>query len=63
MRVKIIKTDKRLGVKKGEIYNAFPYWLDPTAKLVLDSRVPDGYKPYCTHYSNEVEIIEENSDG
>ena len=58
MKVKVLKTDERLGIFAGEIYNAAPYHLDPS-KLVLDSRIPDGYQPMCTQYRNEVEIQRE----
>jgi hypothetical protein len=39
MKVEILETDKKLGIKKGEVYNAKPY---------------SGYKPMCTQYRNEV---------
>lgn len=56
MRVKILKTDDRLGVKEGEIYEARRYWLDPE-KITLDARIPDGYDPCCNQYSKDVLIL------
>ncbi|AUR89035.1 hypothetical protein NVP1121O_007 [Vibrio phage 1.121.O._10N.286.46.C4] len=48
-KVEIIKTDKRLGVKVGEIYWATraPY---DNSKVVLTSRIPDGYDPCAAQY-------------
>lgn len=57
MKVEILKSDKRLGVKKGEMYKARPYSLDPGAKVELISRIPDGYDPMCSQYRNEVKIV------
>ena len=53
MRVQILKTDERLGVKAGEVYEAHRYGLDPD-KMTLDGRVPDGYDPSCNLYLHEV---------
>lgn len=58
MKVKNLKTEKRLGIKEGEIYEATTYPLDP-AKVILVSRIPDGYEPLCTQYRDSVEIIKE----
>ena len=53
MRVKILKTDDRLGIKEGEIYKAKRYHLDPE-KVSLIARETDGYDPCCNQYFNEV---------
>lgn len=53
MKVRIIKTDERLGVKAGEIYEARRYRYDPD-KVSLIGRVPDGYDPGCNQYLEEV---------
>ena len=58
MKVKVLKTDTRLGVKENEVYEAVKYPLD-SSKVILESRVPDGYDPMCTHYWYEVEVIEQ----
>ena len=58
MKVKILKTDQRLGIKKDEIYNAAIYSLDPS-KVILYSRIPDGYDPCCNQYISEIEILVE----
>lgn len=57
MKVKVLKTDNRLGIIKGETYKATPYYLDPSSKVVLEERIPDGYEPMCTQYRDEVEIL------
>jgi len=54
MKVKILETSERLGVKKGGIYKAQRYTYDPTEKVTLLSREPDGYDPGCNQYVNEV---------
>jgi len=54
MRIRILETDKRLGVKKGEIYKARRYHYDPQEKVTLLGREPDGYDPECNQYINEV---------
>ena len=54
MRVKILKTDDRIGIKCGEIYNAERYRLDPYEKVSLLSREPDGYCPDCNEYTHNV---------
>ena len=57
MEVRVIKTDERLGIKEGEIYEAKRYYLDPTEKVTLVRRVPDGYDPSCNQYFDEIEVI------
>ncbi len=56
MKIKILKTEKRLRIKKDEIYTATIYPLD-TSKYILVERIPDGYDPCCCVYTNEVSII------
>lgn len=53
MRVKILQTDKRLGIKAGEIYQASIAGYDHS-KFILDSREPDGHDPECAQYKTEV---------
>jgi hypothetical protein len=62
MKGRIKKTDIRLGIKKGELYNIEPYLFD-NDKIVLRDRLPDGYEPLCTQYRHEVEIIAESKEG
>ncbi len=57
MKVKILETSERLGVKKGEIYNANRYVYDPTEKVTLLSRESDGYDPKCNQYVDEVAFL------
>lgn len=54
MRVKIIETNERLGVKAGEVYKARRYHYDPHEKIELLERVTDGYDPCCTQYFGDV---------
>lgn len=57
MKVRIKKSDSRLGVTAGEVYKAGPYWLDPSGKVTLLARIPDGYDPECNQYWHEVEVV------
>lgn len=57
MKVKILKTNDKLGIKENEIYEAEPYWLDPLDKITLLKRIPDGYNPSCNQYRYNVEIL------
>lgn len=57
MKVRILETNERLGIKKGEIYKAVRYWLDPTEKVTLLKRIPDGYNPECNQYIEEIETL------
>lgn len=59
MKVQVFKTNERLGLTEGEIYEAERYWLDPNRKVVLQSRIPDGYNPECTAYFDDIKIITE----
>lgn len=64
MIVEILKDDPRLGIKKGQIYEAERYWLDPYSKVTLlqrltkRSRKPVGGDPSCNQYRSEVKILE-----
>lgn len=60
MVVKILKTDKRLGVKAGELYSAEPYWLEPTCKVTLLKNLKTGKEGTCNQYWSEVEIVDGN---
>jgi hypothetical protein len=55
--VKIIKGSRTTGVKKGEIYKAIPYPPTPTQKVLLQSRIPDGFNPSCTAPYNRIRIL------
>lgn len=54
--VEIIHDDEALGIKSGELYNATRYPYDE-GKIILVSRIPDGYDPSCTQYFHNVKII------
>lgn len=55
--VRIKKTDKRLGIKKDEVYVAQSYSLDPSEKCTLLHRIPDMYDPLCNQYWEEVFVL------
>lgn len=51
MKVELLKSDKRFGIKKGEIYDAFAYPLDPMTKVqILDKKG----EPICNVYRVDV---------
>lgn len=63
MIVEILKSDERLGLKKGQIFEAKRYWLDPISKVTLlrrltkKDRKPIGKVPMCNQYLSEVKIL------
>ena len=57
MQVKILENDDRFGIKAGEVYEAKRYWLDPTEKVTLLGRVPDGWDPGCNQYTHSVAFL------
>jgi hypothetical protein len=40
-KIRMLVDDKRLGFKKGEIYEVQPYELDPQAKMSCIKKIPD----------------------
>lgn len=59
MKVKVLKTNGRLGIKSGEIYNAKGY---DDSKITLLSRIPDGFDPECNQYRHEVEMLKSKNE-
>lgn len=63
MIVEILKTDKRLGIKKGQWYVAKPYSFDPEFKISLLYRITKkslqkiGKDPMCNQYREEIKIL------
>ena len=55
MKVKIKKSDARVGIKRGDVYKARPYWLD-SGKVVLLYR---NGREKCTEYLENVTVLEE----
>jgi hypothetical protein len=53
----ILLNIKHTGIKDGEIYEAEPYQLDPSSKVILLRRVADGFDPCCTEYRYNIEIL------
>jgi hypothetical protein len=62
MIVKILVDEPRFGLKKGQFYNATPYWIDPGSKVTLLNRVSKKGKhfkrnPWCNEYRNRIKVI------
>ena len=63
MTVEILKDCKRTGVRKGQIYEAIPYWLDPNYKVSLlrrltkKDRKPIGKEPNCNEYLHNMKVL------
>jgi hypothetical protein len=63
MIIQILKKDERTGVKKGDIYLAKRYYLDPMEKVTLITRLtkkdrkPIGKDPDCNEYIHNVKIL------
>lgn len=60
--VEILKTDKRLGVKKGQIYESERYFFDPNkvtllTRLTKKDKKPIGKPPNCNQYLNDVKVL------
>jgi len=55
MQVKLIQDDKENGLKKGKIYKAKRYHLDPHEKVTII--IND--KEYCNQYLSNIKILEE----
>ena len=63
MIIEILKTCIHTGVKKGQIYKAEPYRLDPGLKVTLLRRLTKkdrreiGKDPDCNEYRYNVKIL------
>ncbi|MEN5308773.1 hypothetical protein ABE425_14750 [Chryseobacterium cucumeris] len=63
MKVKLLITEKRLGIKEGQIFSAEKYSLDP-GKVTLKQRLDKSGKPVgkpvmCNEYLCNVIILED----
>lgn len=56
MIVRLLKDDPRFHIKKGEIFHAKTYPLDP-GKITLLRRIPDNFDPECNQYRGDVKVI------
>lgn len=56
MKVKVLKDDKHCGIKAGEVYKAKAY-IGNRDKVILLSRIPDGYDPGVTQYRKNLEFV------
>ena len=57
MIVQLLEDDSRFKIKKGEIFKAQVYQLDPE-KITLLKRLPDGFDPECNQYRESVKILD-----
>ena len=53
MKVEILKTDKRFDIKKGDVFLAIPYFLDPEKVTLLN----DNGVAICNQYLTEVKFL------
>lgn len=64
-KVEIVNGDENIRTKKGQIYLAMRYWLDPNSKVSLITRLtkkdhkPIGLPPQCNEYLHNIKIIVE----
>ncbi|MBA7556406.1 hypothetical protein ES705_49114 [subsurface metagenome] len=56
MIVQLLEDDPRFKLKKGEIFEAQVYQLDPE-KITLLKRLSDGFDPECNQYRESVKIL------
>lgn len=63
MIVKILKDDKLLRLKAGDLCTAEPYWLEPTVKVTILKNLRTGKDPQCNQYWREVEVVDGNKPG
>lgn len=54
MKVQILHSDKHTGVKKGEVYRAERYWLDPFEKVTLFYK---NGRAKCNEYIHNIKIL------
>lgn len=53
--LRLKEDDPRFGLKKGDVLECVPYWLDPSDKWTVLRRVSDGFDPSCNVYRHQVE--------
>lgn len=51
-KIKMLKSDERLGFKDGEVYETSVYWLNPD-KLTAEKKVPDDGTEPCFNVYKE----------
>lgn len=67
MIVEILENDERFEIKKGQLFEAKRYWLEPQEKVTLLKRVtkkdlkPIGKEVLCNQYISNVKIITQNN--
>jgi len=59
MIVKVLKSNRALGIREGEQYKAIPSFANPKLRLILFERVTDGYNPYCAELRENLQLIME----
>jgi hypothetical protein len=55
--VELLKDEPRFKIKKGELFEAKTYALDPMVKVTLIRRISDGFIPDCNEYRHNVKIL------
>lgn len=55
--VELLKDEPRCGIKKGDLFEATAYHLDPAEKVTLLKRLTDGFVPDCNEYRHNVKIL------
>lgn len=61
MIVRFKENDPRFKIKKGDVFFAKPYWLDPGDKVTLIKRLSDDFDPCCNAYRCQIEIFSINT--
>jgi len=54
--VRLKEDDPHFKLKKGDVFEAQIYWLDPE-KITLFRRLSDDFDPQCNQYRHAVEIL------
>ncbi len=53
--VRMKEDDLPFGLKKGDLLEVKPYWLDPEDKFTVIRRLTDNFDPNCNVYRHQVE--------
>ena len=53
--VRMKEDDEQMGLKKGDLLEVQPYWMDPSDKFTVIRRLSDNFDPSCNVYRTQVE--------
>lgn len=56
-RARIKADDDVFDLKRGDVYYAKPYWLNPEYEFVLIGRVADGREVSCIVYREQIDLL------